>query len=77
MSFKSVTFLLLPDRHKATMNEMSILRKLFLRVLKSEFLQFQSSPDCALPPYFDENDKPNRIYAVLTEIAKLKDVSMD
>ena len=49
----------------------------FWGFLKSEFLQFQSSPDCAFPPYFDENDKPNRIYAVLTEIAKLKDVSMD
>ena len=77
MSFKSVTFFLLPDRHKATMNEMSISRKLFLRVFRKSVLQFQSSSDCALPPYFDENDKPNRIYAVLTEITKLKDVSMD
>ena len=44
---KSLTFLRLSDRHKATMNEMSILLKLFLRLgpknvsdLESELLEF-------------------------------------
>ena len=81
---KSLTFLRLSDRHKATMNEMSILLKLFLRLgpknvsdLESELLEFQSRSDSELPPYFDENDKPNRIYTVWMEIAKLKEVSMD
>ena len=35
-----------------------------MNALKSEFIEYQATPDDEFPAYFDENDKPLRIVQI-------------
>ena len=57
-ALKSLTFLP-PKRHQATLDELHLLMQRFSRVitdmnaLKSEFREYQATPDVEFPAYFD------------------------
>ena len=78
---KSLTFIRLPDRQKATMDEWSILVTRFPKVilqqditqLETEFLEYQFTSEKELPSYLNGNEIPNRIDFVWNEIAKISD----
>ena len=63
MTSLSLTFLRLPERHQAMLDELHMLMQRPLRVitdmnaLKSEFLEYQAATDDEFPVYFDEDDK--------------------
>ena len=63
---KSLTFLRLPERHQATLDELHVLMQRLQRVitdmnaLQSEFLEYQATTDDEFPVCFDEDDKPMR-----------------
>ena len=63
---KSLTFLRLPERHQAMLDEQHVLMQRLLRVitdmnaLESEFLEYQATTDDEFLVYFDEDDKPMR-----------------
>ena len=56
---KSLTSLLLPERHQATLDELHLLMQRFPRViidvnaLESEFFEYQETTDDEFPTYFD------------------------
>ena len=62
-SIKSLTFLRLPERQQATLDELHVLMQRFPRVitdmdaLELEFLEYHTTPDNAFPAYFDKDDK--------------------
>ena len=64
---KSLTFLRLPERHKASSDDLQVIMERFPKVildvnaLESELLEYQAVSDSELPSYFDENGKPLRI----------------
>ena len=72
-----LTFLCLPERHKATLDE---LMQRFPRVitdmnaLESEFLEHQATPDDKFPAYFDEDDKFMCIDHIFHQIAEQIDL---
>ena len=76
---KSLTFIRLPDRQKATMDELSILVTRFPKVilqeditqLETEFLEYQFTSEKELPSYLNGNEIPNRTDFVWNEIAKI------
>lgn len=74
---KSLTFLLLPERHNATSDELQEIVQRFPKVitntdaLESEFLEYQATPDDELPAYFDNDGKPFRIDYVWNQISKI------
>ena len=78
---KSLTFIRLPDRQKATLNELSILVTRFpnaipqedITQLETEFLEYQCTSEKELPFYFNENKMPNTIDFIWNEIAKISD----
>ena len=78
---KSLTFIRLPDRQKATMDELSILVTRFPKVilqeditqLETEFLEYQFTSEKELPSYLNGNEIPNRTDFVWNEIAKISD----
>ena len=73
---KSLTFLRLPERHQATLDELHVLIQRLPMVitdmnsLKSEFLEYQATPDDEFPAYFDEDEKPMRINHIWHQISK-------
>ena len=73
---KSLTFLRLPERHQATLDELHVLIQRLAMVitdmnsLKSEFLEYQATPDDEFPAYFDEDEKPMRINHIWHQISK-------
>ena len=73
---KSLTFLLLPERHQATLDELHVLIQRLAMVitnmnsLKSGFLEYQATPDDEFPAYFDEDEKPMRINHIWHQISK-------
>ena len=60
---KSLTFLCLPERHRATLDELHVLMQRFPRVitdtnaLESEFIGYEATPDNEFPANFDEDNK--------------------
>ena len=78
---KSLTFIRLPDRQKATLDELSILVTRFpnfipqedITQLKTEFLEYQCTSDKEMPCYLNENKIPNKIDFIWNEIAKISD----
>ena len=66
---KSLTFICVPDRQNATLDELSILVTRFPNVipqeditqLETEFLEYQCTSEKELPSYLNENKIPNRI----------------
>ena len=77
-TIKSLTFLLLPERHQA--NQLYVLMQRFPRVitdmiaLESEFLEYQATPDDEFLPYFDEDDKSMQIDHIWHQICKPNDL---
>ena len=61
---KSLTFLRLPERHKASSDDLQVIMEKFPKVildvnaLESKLLEYQAASDGELPSYFDENGKP-------------------
>ena len=78
---KSLTFIRLPDRQKATLDELSILVTRFpnfipqedITQLETEFLEYQCTSDKEMPCYLNENKIPNKIDFIWNEIAKISD----
>ena len=64
---KSLTFLRLPERYKASSDRLQVLMEKFRKVvldvnaLESKLLECQAASDSESPSYFDENGKPVRI----------------
>ena len=66
---KSLTFLRLPERCKASTDELEVITSRFPNVihsddlndLENEFLDYQTATDEELPAFLDENEKPIRI----------------
>ena len=65
---KSLTFLRLPERHKATLDELHVLMLRFPRVttdmnaLESEFIEYQATSYDEFPAYFDDEDHIDHIW---------------
>ena len=74
------TFLRLPERHEATLDELHMLMQRFSRVitdmnaLESEFLEYHATPDDEFQAYFDEDDKPMYIDHIWHKISKQIDL---
>ena len=77
---KSLTFLRLPQRHQAILNELHMLMQKLLMVitdmnaLESEFLAYQATTDDEFPVYFHEDDKPMCIDHIWHQISKQIDL---
>ena len=75
-----LTFLRLPGRHQATLDELYVLMQRFSKVitemnaLESEFLVYHATPDDEFQAYFDEDDKPMHIDHIWHKISKQIDV---
>ena len=77
---KSLTFLRLPQRHQAILDELHMLMQKLLMVitdmnaLESEFLAYQATTDDEFPVYFHEDDKPMCIDHIWHQISKQIDL---
>ena len=79
---KSLTFIRIPDRQKATLDELSILVTRFPNVipqeditqLEAEFIKYQCTSEKELPSYLNKNKISNRIAFIWNGIAKINDV---
>ena len=74
---KSLTFLRLPKRHKASSDDLLVIMEKFSKVildvnaLESQLLEYQAVSDSELSSYFDENGKPVRINLIWHQISQL------
>ena len=74
---KSLTFLRLPERHKASSDDLQVIMEKFPKVildvnaLESKLLEYQAASDGELPSYFDENGKPVLINLIWHQISQL------
>ena len=76
---KTFTFIRLPDRQKATLDELSILVTRFpnfipqedITQLETEFFKYQCTSEKELPSYLDEDKIPSRTDFIWNEIAKI------
>ena len=74
---KSLTFLRLPERHKASSDDLQVIMEKFPKVildvnaLESKLLENQAASDSELPSYFNENGKPVRINLIWHQISQL------
>lgn len=72
-------FILVPDRQKATVDELSILVTRFPNVIPQEnitqletgFLDYLSTSEKKLPSYLNQNNTPKRIDFIWNEIADI------
>ena len=77
---KSLTFLRLPKRYQATLDELHVLMQRLPQVitdmnaLESEFLEYQAIPGDEFSAYFDEYDKPVCINHIWHQISKQIDL---
>ena len=78
---KSLTFIRIPDRQKATLDELSILVTHFpivipqedITQLEAEFIKYQCTSEKELPSYLNKNKISNRIAFIWNGIAKIND----
>ena len=79
-AINSLTFLRLPERHQATLDELHVLMQWLPRVitdtnaLESEFIEYQETPDDEFSAYFDKDDKPMRTNHIWHQISKQIDL---
>ena len=75
-------FILVPDRQKATVDELSILVTRFPNVIPQEnitqletgFLDYLCTSEKKLPSYLNQNKTPKRIDFIWNEIADINDL---
>ena len=74
---KSLTFLRLPEMHKASSDNLQVIMEKFPKVildvyaLESKLLEYQAASDKGFSFYFDENGKPVRINLIWHQISQL------
>ena len=73
---KSLTFVHLPERHQAVLDQLHMLKQrlpeviIDMNALESEYLEYQAIPDDEFPAYFDEDDKSMRINHIWQQLSK-------
>ena len=73
---KSLTFVHLPERHQAVLDQLHMLKQrlpeviIDMNALESEHLEYQAIPDDEFPAYFDEDDKPMCINHIWQQLSK-------